>query len=139
MLIQFPILSFLTTIARKSLVTSHIGWVTSTATGDRIVTKTGSCGTTAGPSSCLKTALLSYVVSTSGGRQEVLAGLVSIDEAVGSSTDGVNGGTIHHTGDTAQGTVVTASTTNLQEYCPDYISSSAVVRLNIFADCQLTR
>jgi hypothetical protein len=121
MLIQYPILSFLTTIARESLITSDIGWIASPATGGRVVTKTGSCGTTSGPSSSLKTALLSDVVSTSSGGQEVLAGLESVDEAVCSSTDRVNGGTIDHTGDTIQGTVVTASTTNLQEDCPDYI------------------
>lgn len=138
MLIQYPILSILTTIARESLVTCDIGWIASPATGGRVVTKTGSCGTTSGPSSSLKTALLSDVVSTSSGGQEVLAGLESVDEAVGSGTDGVNGGTIHHTGDTTQGTVVTTSTTNLQEYCPDYIFRRCGDS-TFFADCQLTR
>ena len=117
MLIQIPTI-YLTTIARESLVTSDIGWVTSPAAGDRIVTKTGSCCSTAGPSSSLKTTLLPNVVPTASGGQEVLAGLESVDEAVGSSTDSVNGRTINHTGDTTQGTVVTTSTTNLFEYCP---------------------
>jgi hypothetical protein len=138
MLIQYSILSFLTTIARESLVTSDIGWVTSPATGGRIVTKTSSCGTTTGPSSSLKTALLANVVSTTSGGQEILAGLVSVDEASGSGTDGVNGGTIHHTGDTTQGTVVTTATTNLQEYCPDYVFCRCGDS-TFFAACQLTR
>ena len=113
--VKFPKINcYLTTIARESLVASYVGRISGTFAGDGIVLKTSGCCTAGRPSSGLKSTLLGKIITTTSGSQKVLARPVSVNKVVGTGTDGVKSDAIDNSVDTTQGTVVTATTSNLK-------------------------
>lgn len=137
LLTQLSFTCCLTAITRESLVTTYVGRVSSTWASDRVVTKSSGCCCSRGPCGCLLSALLSEIISATSGWQEVLAGLESADECVASGTNSLNGTSVNYGRNAAQGTVITASTTNLNHFQLVFV---VVQRLcvNCFWDYQLT-
>ena len=96
------------------MVASYVGRISGTFAGDGIVLKTSGRCTAGRPSSGLKSTLLGKIITTTSRSQKVLARPVSVNKVVGTGTDGMKSDAIDNSVDTTQGTVVTATTSNLK-------------------------